>query len=300
MKLLVIGRAGQLAQSLFHVGGARGYDITSLARPDIDLARAETIRSALDTTSADAVINAAAYTAVDKAEDEPELADRINRIAPGVIAAHCAERDRPLIHVSTDYVFDGAKTTPYWETDPVAPVGVYGRVKLAGEQRVSEACADHVILRTAWLHSPYGSNFIKTMLRLAENRNAVGVVDDQWGTPTYAPHLADAILIIAQKLFEATRNKRTKLAGLYHAAGSGETTWCRLARTAFAASSARGGPTAVVNAIATADYPTKARRPPNSRLNCTKLEGSFGVSMPDWQLGVQACVKAVLKTQVSI
>ena len=185
----------------------------------------------------------------------------------------CAQTDIPLVHLSTDYVFDGTKTTPYVEIDPVAPLGVYGHTKLAGEHAVAEAGPKHIILRTAWVISPFGHNFAKTMLRLASNRGHLNVVDDQYGTPTYAPHLAIAILRLLKHI--ANSSAADIPWGIYHAAGRGEATWCDLARTIFEISSARGGPHATVDAITTAEYPTPAKRPMNSRLNTEKLEKTF-------------------------
>jgi dTDP-4-dehydrorhamnose reductase len=192
-----------------------------------------------------------------------------------------------LIHVSTDYVYDGTKATPYVEDDPTAPLGAYGRSKLAGEDAVRSAVRRHVILRTAWVHSPFGGNFVKTMLRLAGERPEVRVVDDQIGSPTYAPHLAEAILAIARI---AVEEPERRVWGTYHATGTGYVSWCGLAREVMRVSGAQGGPSANVVPITTADYPTPAKRPANSRLECSKLSKTFGVTLPDWQIGVSDCV----------
>lgn len=289
MRVLVIGRDGQLARSLLAAKVPAGLQLAAVGRPDIDLGAPATIVPALDRLAPDLVINAAAYTAVDKAETEPELAHAINAGAPGLVARACASRDIPLIHISTDYVFDGSKPAPYCEDDPTAPLGVYGRSKLEGERRVAAACPRHIILRTAWIVSPYGHNFAKTMLRLAATRAEVGVVHDQIGSPTYAPHLATGILAIAETCLRHGGNAVAW--GIYHAAGSGEATWCELARAIFLQSASVGGPSAAVRPITTAEYPTAARRPANSRLDCSKLAHAFAVRLPDWRVGIAECVR---------
>lgn len=291
MKILVIGKNGQLARSLVAAKKPDGLDLVAVGRPEMDLAVPETLAPALDHYAPDVVVNAAAHTAVDKAESEPEVAHAINAAAPGLVAGACTRRGIPLIHISTDYVFDGSQGTPYCEGDPVAPLGVYGRTKLEGERRVAAACEQHVILRTAWVVSPHGHNFVKTMLRLAATRSVIDVVDDQWGSPTYAPHLATAILTIAHA--HLAKGGKAPPWGIYHAAGTGEATWCELARTVFAQSADIGGPRAEVRPITTAEYPTSARRPANSRLDCTKLERTFDVRLPDWRMGIAECVLAL-------
>ena len=288
MKMLVTGTSGQLAQSLLEAGLAAGVQIVALRRPQLDLAIPATIRHAIADIRPDVVVNAAAYTAVDKAESEPDLAMRVNGDGAGCVAECCEKLGSTLIHLSTDYVFDGTKRAPYVESDPTGPASAYGRSKLAGEQAVAAACRRHVILRTAWVYSPFGNNFVKTMLRLAATRPELGVVDDQIGCPTYAPHLAQAILDITAVVVGQGAVRQPW--GVYHAAGSGETTWCGFAREIFKQSAERGGPAASVKAIGTADYPTPARRPANSRLDCGKLETAFGVRMPDWRAGTAACV----------
>jgi dTDP-4-dehydrorhamnose reductase len=286
--VLVIGREGQLARSLAEVEKPDGLELVLAGRPTIDLAAPATIPAAVDRFAPDVVVNAAAYTAVDKAESEPELAHAVNAEGPEILARACARRGATLIHVSTDYVFDGTKRDPYVESDPVAPIGVYGRSKLEGERRVAAACPRHFILRTAWVFSAYGTNFLKTMLRLAASHPAVNVVDDQRGNPTYAPHLAAAIVKIVQALQPGGSSAAAH--GVYHVAGSGDVTWCGLAREIFLQSSRLGGPSAEVRPITTAQYPTKARRPANSRLDCSKLGRAFGIEMPIWRSGVEQCV----------
>jgi dTDP-4-dehydrorhamnose reductase len=233
------------------------------------------------------VVNAAAYTAVDKAESESALANDVNARGAGYVARACAAHSIPIIHISTDYVFDGLKDDPYREDDPTGPINAYGRSKLEGEARVADACARHLILRTAWVHSPWGGNFVKTMLRLATERPAVSVVGDQKGSPTYAPHLAEVVLAIANR---AVADPAGTPWGIYHAVGAGETNWFGFAREIFRSAAEHGLPAAEVTAITTADYPTPARRPANSRLNCDRLRQSFGLELPDWRIGTQRCV----------
>ena len=292
MKILVVGKAGQVAQSLIAATKPCGAEIIAFGRPKLDLAKAETIGAVFEEVVPDLIVNAAAYTDVDKAVSEPDAAFLINATGPQRLSEECARRSVPLIHLSTDYVFDGSKTGYYNEEDPVAPLGIYGLSKLTGERHVAAACPHHVILRTAWVYSSYGRNFVKTMLRLAESRSELSIVDDQRGNPTYAAHLADAILAIAGRLVEG--NGDDVHWGTYHVAGIGEATWCELAREVFRQSAESGGPSATVRAIATADYPTPAERPSNSRLDCSKLEADYGLRLPNWRIGVTACVRDLI------
>ncbi len=285
MRLLIAGWQGQLARALVEL--APGHpDIEALAvgRPALDLCEPASITRAMTDFRPDVIINTAAYTAVDKAETEPDAAFALNRDGARLLAEAAHRRGAAIIHVSTDYVFDGAKPTPYREDDPTAPLNVYGRSKLEGELAVRAANPRHAIVRTAWVHSPGGANFVRTMLRLAADRETLRVVDDQIGSPTYAPHLAVAIIALAGAI--ATRNAGDDCWGTYHAAGTGEVTWCGLAREVFRISAAHGGPSAAIEAITTADYPTPARRPANSRLDCSRLATRFGIVMPPWQSGV--------------
>lgn len=217
----------------------------------------------------------------------------MNRDGARLLAQAAARRGIPIIHLSTDYVYDGCKLEPYVEDDPTGPASVYGRSKLEGEAAVREANPQHVILRTAWVYSPTGKNFVKTMLRLAAERDRVNVVDDQRGSPTFAQHLAVAILDVARQLGPDQRTDAPW--GIYHAVGGGTTTWWGLAGEVFRRSAALGGPEAIVDPIASADYPTPAHRPANSQLDCGKLERTFGVKLPAWQDGVAACVERLVK-----
>lgn len=297
MRLLVTGTSGQLAQSLLEAGHEAGIDVFAIRRPQFDLTIPGTIRAALLDAAPDIVVNAAAYTAVDKAETEPELANAVNAGGSAELARQCETQGIALVHISTDYVFDGTKASPYVENDPTGPANAYGRSKLAGETAVAAACERHIVLRTAWVHSPFGANFVKTMLRLAGSRPELRVVDDQRGSPTYAPHLARVVLAIARQLPGRDEGSSAHAApwGIYHAAGAGETTWCGFAREIFRVSAELGGPTAEVEAITTADYPTPAKRPGNSRLDCGKLERRFCITLPDWREGARQCVERLLQ-----
>lgn len=287
MRIAVTGGPGQLVLSLLERGPLQHHDVVAVGPPELDLAAPDDalILSALAAVRPDAVVNAAAFTAVDKAESEAALAQSINADGAGAVARAAATLGVPLVHVSTDYVFSGDATGPYAEGDATGPTGVYGRTKLAGEQAVLAAGADHAILRTAWVYSPFGANFVKTMLRLADTRDELGVVDDQYGNPTSALDLADAVLAVAERL---CADADPALRGLFHATGAGDGSWADLAQAVFEGSARAGGPSARVNRITTAQYPTPARRPANSRLNCDKLELLHGLRLPDWRISAAA------------
>lgn len=286
--ILVAGGSGQVASAL--LAGAAGREIVRVGRPEFDFDRPDGLHLILDKVQPALIVNAAAYTAVDRAESEPEAACRANRDGPALLAAWCAHAGAPLIHVSTDYVFDGLKGAPYVETDPTSPTGVYGASKLAGEQAVIAAGARAIVLRTSWVYAASGKNFVLTMLNAARKSNALRVVADQRGCPTAATDLAAAILSIADRL-EAGWDDA--LGGIYHAAGSGETTWHALAEAVFARAARHGLPRPTVTPIATADWPTPARRPPDSRLDCAELDRAFGLRLPDWHASVDRTVDAV-------
>lgn len=292
--ILVTGGQGQLALALEK---ATTVPMVRVGRPDFDFDRPETIEDCFNAVKPWLVVNAAAYTAVDAAENDAEAAYRANRDGPATLARLCAAAGVPLIHVSTDYVFDGTKPAPYQETDPTGPQGVYGASKLAGERAVLESGAQAVILRTAWVYSPTGKNFVRTMLNLARTRDTLGVVADQQGCPTAAADLADAILAIASRI--AVTGWDASYGGVFHAAGTGETTWHGLAVAVFEASARHGGRMPVVNAIATSAYPTPAKRPANSRLDCTKLERVFGVRLPAWRDSVDRTVDAIIAAETT-
>jgi len=292
MRLLIAGWQGQIARALVELA-LRRADISALSvgRPALDLCRPSSIKSTLIGDQPDIIINTAAYTAVDQAESEPDAVFQLNSAGAAAFAAAAAKRDIPIIHLSTDYVFDGTKTSAYTEDDTPAPQTVYGRSKLDSEIAVAGANPRHIILRTSWVHSPYGHNFVKTMLGQAGEHRQIDVVDDQEGCPTYALHLAEAILDIAAQI---SAGQVAAPWGTYHAANSGGASWCGFARHVFEVSRGLGGPGAKVKPIATVDYPTIAPRLPNGRLDSSKLTDVFGIQMPDWTQGVELCVKRVL------
>ncbi|KQV01153.1 dTDP-4-dehydrorhamnose reductase [Mesorhizobium sp. Root102] len=292
MRLVVTGREGQVAASLVEAGQARaGVEIIAIGRPELDLARPDTVIEAIAAAKPDIVVSAAAYTAVDQAEDEPDLAFAVNAVGAGKVAQAARRLGVPVIHLSTDYVFDGSAAGAYVETDATAPAGVYGASKLAGEQAVASANPRHLILRTAWVYSPFGRNFVKTMLRLAADRDEIAVVADQWGNPTSALDIADAILHAATMLHD---DKNFPAFGVYHLAGTGEANWSGFARHILDTSRVSGGPWARVRDIATMDYPTKARRPANSRLSSAKFATAFGWNAPEWRQSTEAVVRRLL------
>jgi len=284
MRLLVVGRTGQVATELASLAPAAVF----LARAEADLsqpaAAADAVAQALDATGADAVVNAAAYTAVDRAEEEEALAAAVNGAAPSAIAAVCARRRRPFVHISTDYVFDGSGDAPHAPDAGVAPLGAYGRTKLAGEEGVRAAGGPHAILRTSWVFSPHGANFVKTMLRLSETRDALSIVADQVGGPTPARAIAGACLTIAECLAADPA-----LSGTYHFSGAPDVSWAEFARAIFA----EAGRHVRVTDIPTSGYPTPAPRPLNSRLDCAATEAAFGLSRPDWRAGLRATLAAL-------
>ncbi len=280
MSILVTGGSGQLAQALGAAAGAR--TLTVVGRPDWDFDRIGALPALLAEARPTLVISAAAHTAVDRAESDVLAAWRANRDGPAVLAAYCAAAGIPLIHVSTDFVFDGSKGAPYTEDDAPNPTSVYGASKRAGEQAVLATCPRAIILRTSWVYAASGRNFVLTMLNLARTRDHLRVAADQKGCPTLAGDLADAILGIADIL--ARDGCQDRFAGIYHAAGSGETTWHGLASAAIARAGAFGHPQPkLIEAITTAEYPTPARRPADSRLDCGKLERVFGLRLPAWE-----------------
>jgi len=288
VRLVVTGREGQVAQSLIEVARDRdGVEVIAVGRPALDLARPDTVFAALEAARPDIVVSAAAYTAVDQAEDEKDQAFAVNATGAGKVAEAAARLGVPVIHLSTDYVFDGTKDGAYVEADATAPLGVYGASKFAGEQAVAAANPRHLILRTAWVYSPFGKNFVKTILRLAADRDEISVVADQWGNPTSALDIADAILHAAARLRD---DKNFAAFGVYHLTGTGETNWSGFARHILDTSRALGGPHAGVRDIATADYPTKARRPANSRLSSAKFADVLGWTAPQWNNSVGAVV----------
>ena len=286
MRVLVFGKTGQVALALQRQAGRHRAILTALGRDVADLADpaacAAVLAARID--AVDVVINAAAYTAVDRAEAEPDLARLVNAAAPAALAQVAASAGKPFLHISTDYVFDGSGSRPWHVDDPTGPLGVYGATKLAGEQGVVAAGGSHAILRTSWVFSADGSNFVKTMLRLGGQRDSLNVVADQVGGPTPAYDIADALLKMAQALHAGQGTP-----GTYHFAGSPDVSWAAFAREIFAAA---GMAVRVVD-IPSADYPTPARRPANSRLDCTSLQAAFGIARPDWRSGLAQVLRAL-------
>lgn len=294
MRLLITGSQGQVARAFIEAAPAQNdIEACAIGRPGLDICNTPTIERALSDIKPDIVINTAAYTAVDDAEGDEARARALNRDGAAMLATAAAKRGTPIIHLSTDYVFDGTKNAPYIETDLTGPTSIYGRTKLEGEQAVAAANAKHVILRTAWVYSPFGKNFVKTILTHAGKGTDLKVVNDQTGSPTYAPHLVKAIMGIARKIVAA--NGEGIEWGVYHAGGAGYASWYEVAREILDQSKAQGGPTTSLSAIGTDGYPTRAKRPANSRLDCGKLAGTFGVTQPDWREGVKLCVARLLK-----
>ncbi len=292
--ILVAGNAGQVAQALVSTAPSDQIRLTSLGRPHLDLTDPASVRAVVERVRPNLVINAAAYTAVDHAESDEASAHALNASGAGFLAQAAAEMKAPILHLSTDYVFNGEKKSPYVETDPVAPLGAYGRSKLAGEIAVAAANPRHLIFRTAWVFSPVGKNFMKTMLRVAETRDELGVVHDQIGNPTSASDIAAALWLIATQVMS---NPDRIKSGVYNLSASGEATWAEFAEEIFRASAAMDGPVARVKRLTSDEYPTPTRRPANSRLDCTKLSREFGVILPQWQSSTHTCVQQLMSNR---
>jgi dTDP-4-dehydrorhamnose reductase len=290
MRIAVTGSRGQVAASLIERAG-KGVEVVALGRPAFDLEDRGAVIAGLERARPEVVVNAAAYTAVDKAEVEEAVAIRVNGDGAGHVAEAAERLGVPLLHLSTDYVFDGALPRPYREEDPTGPTGAYGRSKLIGEKRVAERCPNSVILRTAWIYSPFGANFVRTMLRLNETREEVSVVADQIGNPTSALDIADALLAIAARVKD---DSSPALRGVFHMTGSGEASWADFAEAIFCEAAARGRRSTRVKRIASADYPTLARRPANSRLDNEKLRRVYGFKLLEWRASLKACCQRLL------
>lgn len=291
LRLAVTGLKGQVVSALIE-RAPKDVEITALGRPQLDLGLRTAVLAGLRHARCDVIVNAAAYTAVDKAESEPDVAMKINGDGAAHVAEAAAELQVPLLHLSTDYVFDGALDRPYREDDPTGPTGAYGRSKLAGEERIRALWDNHVILRTAWVYSPFGTNFVRTMLRLGETRDEIGVVADQIGNPTSAIDIADALLVIARRLVD---DPARDLRGVFHLSGQGDANWADVAEATFAIAERSGRKSVRVKRIATSDYPTPARRPANSRLDNSKLAARYNMVLPEWRASLETCVTRLLR-----
>lgn len=288
------GHHGQVVQSLVERAPA-DTKVVALGRPELDLAGAcSAIVSTVSSAAPDVIVSAAAFTHVDRAESDPELAYAVNERGPRALAIAARNCGVPLIHLSTDYVFDGEKTSPYVEEDSTRPMTIYGCSKLAGEQAVLAEHQGSTVLRTAWVYSPFGVNFVKTMLRLAAGKDEIAVVCDQRGNPTSALDIADAVLAVAANL---TEEPDAALQGIFHMTSAGDASWAEFAEAIFRESANAGGPSARVKHISSADYPTAATRPRNSRLDSTKLERFHGVRLPEWQSSLNMVVSRLLNSQ---
>jgi len=279
MRILLTGANGQVGRELSNRGGQRGFEVLALDRSDLDITDPVAVGREVNRSGVSLVVNAAGYTAVDEAESEPELAFGVNRDGPAYLASACEKVGIPLVHISTDYVFDGQKQGAYFETDPVSPLSVYGKSKAAGEVEVRECLREHFILRTGWVYGVHGHNFVKTMLRLGREREVIQVVDDQYGCPTYAADLAETILRIAAQLQEG----RQIIWGTYHYCGKGVTSWHGFAEEIFRLASEYASlKVKRVEPISTSEYPTPAQRPSSSILDCSVLAKTFNIHPQPW------------------
>jgi dTDP-4-dehydrorhamnose reductase len=273
--ILVTGGSGQVGGALVRIARARGIEVEAPGRDKLDMTDASSILSAFENARWSAVINCAAYTAVDRAESEPELTHMINAVAPGILARSAQRHGIPIVQVSTDYVFDGTKSAPYTEMDPVNPLGTYGRTKEAGELAVRSANAKHAIIRTAWVLSADGQNFMNTMIRLAATKSELGVVSDQIGCPSSATDIAEALLHVTANLHDG--------GGTWHFTNSGQATWFDLAAHIFEAMARHGMPTPMLKPISTEQYPTPAERPKNSKLSTKAIQVDFNIQPRPWR-----------------
>lgn len=291
MKLLIVGNKGQLGRELELRGIDAGFSVTGIDLPEMDLTRPDQVKAILKHSGAPLVVNAAAYTAVDKAESESELAFAVNRDGPEHLANQCQRLGLALIHISTDYVFDGTASRPYRETDPMTPLGVYGQSKAQGETAVSRLLSRHLIFRTSWLYGTYGANFVKTMLRLGKQHQSLSVVSDQQGCPTCAADLAETILSVASRFFQGS----PVAWGTYHYCGQGITTWHRFAETIFELARPLTDLLVThVEAIPTSAYPTAAKRPVYSALDCRKIRQNFDIAARPWRESLARTLKQIL------
>jgi len=291
-RILVTGTEGQVVGSLVEkTAGHDDIELLLIGLPELDLTVTEKIAPAIEALRPDVILSVAAYTAVDAAEADEATALAVNGTAVGEIGKAAARLGVPVVHLSTDYVFAGDNPVPYVETDPTGPLSAYGRTKLAGELALAAATPNHAVLRTAWVYSPFGKNFVKTMLRLGETRDSVGVVADQVGNPTSALDIADGLLKVADNLIASSD---PALRGTFHMTGHGETSWAGFAAEIFRLCADLGGKSVAVEPIPTSAYPTPAKRPGNSRLDCGKLERLHGVRLPAWQASTELVVQRLV------
>jgi dTDP-4-dehydrorhamnose reductase len=290
MKVMVLGAGGQVGRELCRLAWPAGYEVAAFDRDRIDITQRTAVVAAIARERPQIVINAAAYTAVDRAEAERDAAWAANCLGPANLAAACRDADIAFIHLSTDYVFDGAKPAPYREEDPVNPLGIYGQSKEAGDRAVRETLHRHVIVRTAWVYSAHGHNFVKTMLRLADTHPVLRVVADQTGSPTGAADIAAAIRTIVERL-----DNGNSLWGTYHFTGGGAVTWHGFAEAIFALAAPWRGAPPRIQAITTADYPTAARRPANSVLDCSRIGAAFGIVPRGWRVALADVIRELVE-----
>lgn len=290
MKVLITGANGQLGRELFRSGQTADFKIHCLNRQQLDITNESRVQQVFERISPSLVINAAAYTHVDRAEKESDLAFAVNKSGPAYLARYCADHHLAFIHISTDYVFDGTKGQPYQEDDPIAPLGVYGQSKAQGEAAIRSILSNHIIVRTSWLYGVYGHNFVKTMLSLATAKTDLRVVDDQFGSPTSAADLAKAVLTIARKI---SADEEVEW-GTYHYCGKGVTSWHGLAeKTIELARPYTAIKTRQVEAITTAEWPTATKRPPYSVLDCTRIKNQFEIETEPWQESLKHAIARI-------
>jgi len=291
MKLLIIGSKGQFGSELVRECKRNDFSFLALDLPEFNITNPSQVEKTLADFKPSIVINASAYTNVDKAETDPEIAFSVNRDGPANLAVPCDKSRIPIIHISTDYVFDGSKGQPYAESDSVSPLGVYGKSKEEGESKLRSILKQHIILRTSWLYGAYGNNFVKTMLRLGNEKEIIKVVSDQYGCPTCAADLAEAVVDISKQIAQ-----NLKIAwGTYHYCGLGITTWHEFTKTIFEiASQYQNFKVSSVEAITTAQYPTRAKRPAFSALDCGLIKKHFGITQKPWQDSLGKTIKRIL------
>jgi dTDP-4-dehydrorhamnose reductase len=296
MRILLTGANGQVGWELSNRGGQRGFEVLALNRSDLDITDPVSVSKEVNRSGASLVINGAGYTAVDQAESEPKLAFAANRDGPAYLASACGKAGIPLVHISTDYVFDGQKKGPYLATDPVSPLSVYGKSKAAGEVEVREHLREHLILRTGWVYGVHGHNFVKTILRLGREREVVQVVDDQYGCPTYAADLAETILRVAAHVLEGKQVHW----GTYHYCGKEVTSWHGFAEEIFQlASEYESLKVKRVEPISTSEYPTPAKRPSNSVLDCSLIEKTFHIRSKPWRESLARMLEVLFSVENS-